>query len=350
MTPPFNKPSSSSGTTPSYDSYLLDLQSHVFPYRSLKPLTPPSRPPVPAYLSCWWTGDSTDFWGHYLETTSLRFSEPLSSRCRRDNDRPTIAPMTQWREQFKRRRTIDPLLPSSNHAPHAPLGPLPPPTQFRPPTPRLTHCPNWPDEQTHFPLVEPTPYLPESDTGGTLLRLKEVGLELTEEELRQWALDTLLYPEDWKWLWESPAQAPTPLTSPTPLPLPLQWYDASNVGPLNMSAPCVPSTSVPSADWQRLDIPNEPVPCAPVPYVGSSVMWGPVAQPLPQRVHLPPEWLTEGIIESGSRSNGGGNVMVEEPPIPFSPFSSADCTMFDHFSFNDFIAIAFPDIAGDLDL
>ena len=43
------------------------------------------------------------------------------------------------------------------------------------------------------------------------------------------------------------------------------------------------------------------------------------------------------------------NVTVEEPPIPFSPFSSADCTMLNHFSFNDFIAIAFPDIVGDLD-
>ena len=43
-------------------------------------------------------------------------------------------------------------------------------------------------------------------------------------------------------------------------------------------------------------------------------------------------------------------VTVEEPPIPFSPFSSADCTMLNHFSFNDFIAIAFPDIAGDLDV
>ena len=42
-------------------------------------------------------------------------------------------------------------------------------------------------------------------------------------------------------------------------------------------------------------------------------------------------------------------VTVEEPPIPFSPFSLADCTMLNHFSFNDFIAIAFPDIAGDLD-
>ena len=43
-------------------------------------------------------------------------------------------------------------------------------------------------------------------------------------------------------------------------------------------------------------------------------------------------------------------VTVEDPPIPFSPFSLADCTMLDHFSFNDFIAIAFPDIAGDLDI
>ena len=68
--PPSNKPSSSFETTPSYDNYLLNLQSHVFPYRSPKPLTPPSQPPIPAYLSCWWTGDSTDFWGHFLETTS----------------------------------------------------------------------------------------------------------------------------------------------------------------------------------------------------------------------------------------------------------------------------------------
>ena len=44
------------------------------------------------------------------------------------------------------------------------------------------------------------------------------------------------------------------------------------------------------------------------------------------------------------------NVTVEEPPALFSPFSLADCTMFDHFSFNDFVAIAFPDIARDLDI
>ena len=78
-------------------------------------------------------------------------------------------------------------------------------------------------------------------------------------------------------------------------------------------------------------------------------MWAPIAQPLPQLVHPLPDWLTEGTFESESRSNDGGNVTVEEPPIPFSPLSSVDCTMLNHFSFNDFVAIAFPDLAGDLD-
>ena len=43
-------------------------------------------------------------------------------------------------------------------------------------------------------------------------------------------------------------------------------------------------------------------------------------------------------------------VMVEDPPISFSPFSLTNYTMLSHFSFNDFIAIAFPDLAGDLDI
>ena len=42
-------------------------------------------------------------------------------------------------------------------------------------------------------------------------------------------------------------------------------------------------------------------------------------------------------------------VMVEDSPISFSPFSLVDCTMLSHFSFNDFVAIAFPDLVGDLD-
>ena len=43
-------------------------------------------------------------------------------------------------------------------------------------------------------------------------------------------------------------------------------------------------------------------------------------------------------------------VTIEDPPASFSPFSPVDCTMLNHFSFNDFIAIAFPDVAGDLDV
>ena len=43
-------------------------------------------------------------------------------------------------------------------------------------------------------------------------------------------------------------------------------------------------------------------------------------------------------------------VTVEGPPIPFSPFSPTDCTLLRHFSFEDFVAVAFPDIAGDLDI
>ena len=43
-------------------------------------------------------------------------------------------------------------------------------------------------------------------------------------------------------------------------------------------------------------------------------------------------------------------VMVEEAPTSFSPFSLVDCTLLSHFSFNDFVAVAFPDLAGDLDI
>ena len=61
--------------------------------------------------------------------------------------------------------------------------------------------------------------------------------------------------------------------------------------------------------------------------------------------------LTVSLEEDTSRGVFQGiSVTVEEPPISFSPFSSANCTMFSHFSFNDFIVIAFPDLAGDLDV
>ena len=44
-----------------------------------------------------------------------------------------------------------------------------------------------------------------------------------------------------------------------------------------------------------------------------------------------------------------GSVTVEEVSISFSPFSLVDCTLLSHFSFNDFITIAFLDLARDLD-
>ena len=254
----------------------------------------------------------------------------------------------QWREQFKRKNTVDPLFPSSSLAPPARLEPPHPPTPYPPPTLQSTHSLNWPAIQTHFPLADRTPFPHGNATEGTLLRLREVGLELTEEELQRWALDVLLSPEDWRWLWEL-APALTPSTSPTP-PLPHQpWYGASNVGLPTTFAPNALSTFVPSVDWPPLDILNVPATCAPVPYMENSVMWAPVVQLQPQLMHPLPEWITDGIFELESRGNDGGNVMVEDPPISFSPFSLVDCTLIGHFSFDDFIAVAFPDLTGDLD-
>ena len=53
--------------------------------------------------------------------------------------------------------------------------------------------------------------------------------------------------------------------------------------------------------------------------------------------------------ESPRKSGVAGAVMVEEPPISFSPFPSTDCTLYSHFSFDDFIMVAFPDLTRDLD-
>ena len=43
------------------------------------------------------------------------------------------------------------------------------------------------------------------------------------------------------------------------------------------------------------------------------------------------------------------SVTVMEAPTSFSPFSPTDCMLYSHFSFNDFVAIAFLDLAGDLE-
>ena len=42
-------------------------------------------------------------------------------------------------------------------------------------------------------------------------------------------------------------------------------------------------------------------------------------------------------------------VMVIDAPTSFSPFSLTDCTLYSHFSFDDFIMIAFLDLTRDLD-
>ena len=60
----------------------------------------------------------------------------------------------------------------------------------------------------------------------------------------------------------------------------------------------------------------------------------------------------DGTGATGSHSYLGNEeetVMIEGTPTPFSPFSPVDCTLLSHFSFNDFIAVAFLDLAGDLD-
>ena len=55
-------------------------------------------------------------------------------------------------------------------------------------------------------------------------------------------------------------------------------------------------------------------------------------------------------VDSSVQNQAGLIVMIEEVPTSFSPFSLADCTLFSHFSFNDFVAVAFMDLAGDLDI
>ena len=81
-------------------------------------------------------------------------------------------------------------------------------------------------------------------------------------------------------------------------------------------------------------------------------MWAPVAQLQPWHIaHLSlPEWVTSEGFESAPQGYEGGNVMIEEAPISFSPFSPVNCILLSHFSFNDFIVIVFLDLAEDLDI
>ena len=81
-------------------------------------------------------------------------------------------------------------------------------------------------------------------------------------------------------------------------------------------------------------------------------MWAPIAQLHPQ-LALPlslPQWATLEDFESVPQGYEGGNVMVEETPTSSSPFSLVNCMLLSHFSFNDFVTVAFLDLARDLDI
>ena len=186
-----------------------------------------------------------------------------------------------------------------------------------------------------------------------LCQLNEAGEGLTDEVLLEWALDMLCSPEDWRWLW-SPEPATTPSLSPTPLnhqPLPPQ-YDASNANPWTTYTLYALSTSAPSAKGPLPDTLSALAPCTLTQSAENSVMWAPVVQLQPWLAHplSLPEWVTLEGFESEPQSYDGGNVTVEGLPISFSPFTLADCMLFSHFSFNDFITTAFPDLAKDLDI
>ena len=80
-------------------------------------------------------------------------------------------------------------------------------------------------------------------------------------------------------------------------------------------------------------------------------MWVPLAQlQLRHALRLSlSEWATWGNLELEPQDYDGGNVMVMEAPTSFSPVSPTDCTLYSHFSFDDFIMLAVPDLTRDLD-
>ena len=63
--------------------------------------------------------------------------------------------------------------------------------------------------------------------------------------------------------------------------------------------------------------------------------------------------VRRAVAKRGARRKRKKNTMVggacATAPTSFSPFSLVDCMLLSHFSFNDFVTVAFPDLAGDLD-
>ena len=195
------------------------------------------------------------------------------------------------------------------------------------------------------------PFPQENDIVATLCWLNEAGEGLADEVLLEWALDVLRSPEDWRWLW-SPEPATTPSIFPTPQDCPpLRLYDASSANPWTTYAPIAQSTSAHSVDALPPDTLNVHAQCALAPSVENWVMWAPLAQLQPRHaLHLSlPEWVTWDDLETESQGYVWGNVTVEEAPISFSPFPSTNCMLYSHFSFDDFVMIAFPDLTRDLD-
>ena len=215
------------------------------------------------------------------------------------------------------------------------------------PTPQLARRTNL------FPRCSrAAPPLPQgNDIVATLHRLNKAGEGLADEVLLEWALDVLRSPEDWRWLW-SPEPAATPSTFLTPLNhLPPLSYDASNANPWTMYAPISQSMFARSVNKSPPGTLSIHAQCTPAQSAESSVMWAPLSQPqLWHALHLSlPKWVTWDNLESESQGYEGGNVMVMEAPTSFSPFSPTDCILYSHFSFEDFVIIAFPDLTGDLD-
>ena len=257
--------------------------------------------------------------------------------------------VTRWRRRFhSNQRTgyscLDLPTPTLLDLQGVPLPPILSPQL----TPLSTPLPNWLTEPTLSPITQ-EPHLPFPQGNNiimTLHWLNEAGGGLSNKVLLEWALDVLCSPEDWRWLW-SLEQATTPSPSPTLLPQLPPSSGVSNVNPPNMSTSNALNMYASSVNMPHLDILSALVPCTPTLSAENSVMWAPVVQPQLQLAHLLTlsKWVTLGGFESEPQSYDGGNVMVGDPPISFLPFTLADCTLFSHFSFNDFITTAFLDLA-----
>ena len=154
MTLSFPKLSPSSETISSSTNCLPTLLHHIYLYRSQRPSTFPCLLPAPLCLSCWWTEDSTDSWGHSPETTSPTFSKQFSSPAQRSSTALTMV-VTRWRRRFRSNRRMGYyLLNLLTPAPLDPQGLPPLPTL----SPRLTLpstlLPNWLKEPIPSPVAQ----------------------------------------------------------------------------------------------------------------------------------------------------------------------------------------------------